>query len=329
MPTSPPRQLHGRHPLFPSTPRSPIGSLLRAALSLFRLRLSEPLLAEQIVSKRGLAKLSLTKQRLAKLGIATLSLATLGPVTPALAQPFSQQPSQQPSQRPSQLPSQPLPQTLEQLAPEASPKVLELAARALNCADPDAKRLAVIDFSRSANEKRLWVFDLQQRRLLFKELVSHGQGTGQEYARAFSNTPDSHQSSLGLFRTKQSYTGSNGYSLRLEGLEPGINDRAYERAIVMHGADYVSEDFIAANGRLGRSWGCPAVPSDVARPLIDSLEDNQYLFAYYPNQQWLDNSEFLACQSSQGQRSVALSKAVDTGERTVVMQHDGGQEGDS
>ncbi|RAR62821.1 L,D-transpeptidase-like protein [Onishia taeanensis] len=325
MPTSPPRQLHGRHPLFPSTLRFPLSSPLCPALSLFRKGLSEPLLAEQSVAKRGLAKLSLAKRSLAKLGIATLSLATLGPAAPALAQPFSQQPSQPVSQPQ----SQPLPQTLEQLAPEASPRVLELAAQALNCADPDAKRLAVIDFSRSANKKRLWVFDLQQQRLLFKELVSHGQGTGQEFARAFSNTPDSHQSSLGLFRTKQSYTGSNGYSLRLEGLEPGINDRAYERAIVMHGADYVSEDFIEANGRLGRSWGCPAVPSDVAKPLIDSLEDNQYLFAYYPDQQWLENSEFLACQSRKGQRNVVLSKAVDTGERTVVMQHDGGQGGDS
>lgn len=230
------------------------------------------------------------------LSLATLSLVTLALSVPALAQP--------------------LPKTLEQLAPEASPKVLELAARAVTCADPGAERLAVIDFSRSANEERLWVFDLKQKQLLFKELVSHGQGTGQEFARTFSNTPDSHQSSLGLFRTKQSYTGSNGYSLRLEGLEPGINDLAYERAIVMHGADYVSEDFIEANGRLGRSWGCPAVPSDVARPLIDSLEDHQYLFAYYPDQQWLDRSEFLACQPK-----LTLNQAIDTGERTMVDQN--------
>ncbi|WP_192035128.1 murein L,D-transpeptidase catalytic domain family protein [Halomonas sp. YLGW01] len=233
------------------------------------------------------------------LGLATLTLAT-----PALAAP--------------------LPETLEQLAPEASPKVLELAAQALACADPDAERLAVIDFSRSANEKRLWVFDLEAERLLFEELVSHGQGTGEEYARSFSNTPDSHQSSLGLFRTKNSYHGSNGYSLRLEGLEPGINDLAYERAIVMHGADYVSEDFIEANGRLGRSWGCPAVPADVAKPLIDSLEDEQYLFAYYPDQEWLESSNYLACQAAQ-----AIREASDSDERAVAMQSDGGHEGDS
>lgn len=267
MPTSPSRQPHGRHPLFPAS--------------------------------LGSTTLSLSTRRLATLGLATLTLAA-----PAVAEP--------------------LPKTLEELAPEASPKVLRLAARAINCADPDAERLAVIDFSRSANEERLWVFDLRQEELLFKELVSHGQGTGQEYARTFSNTPESHQSSLGLFRTKQSYNGSNGYSLRLEGLEPGINDLAYERAIVMHGADYVSEDFIQANGRLGRSWGCPAVPTDVARPLIDSLEDEQYLFAYYPDQEWLDSSEFLACQSE-----VALTEAVDTGERAFAMQGDGGHEGDS
>ncbi|WP_458526956.1 murein L,D-transpeptidase catalytic domain family protein [Onishia taeanensis] len=248
--------------------------------------------------------LSRFSTHVAGLSLAILSLASLALSAPALAQP--------------------LPKTLEALAPEASPKVLELAARAVSCADPGAERLAVIDFSRSANEERLWVFDLKQKELLFKELVSHGQGTGEEFARTFSNTPDSHQSSLGLFRTKQSYTGSNGYSLRLQGLEPGVNDLAFERAIVMHGADYVSEDFIEANGRLGRSWGCPAVPSDVARPLIDSLQDEQYLFAYYPDQQWLDSSEFLACQSD-----VALSETGDADEHKIAMQNDGEHEGDS
>ncbi|GHC38647.1 hypothetical protein GCM10008094_35090 [Aidingimonas halophila] len=196
--------------------------------------------------------------------------------------------------------------TLQRLAPDADPKVLRMATNALNCAQPDAERLAIIDFSRSANEPRLWVFDLVNDRLLFEELVSHGRGTGDELAMSFSNTPDSHQSSLGLFRTMNSYDGSNGYSLRLEGLEYGINDLAYERAIVMHGADYVSESFIDENGRLGRSLGCPAVPQDVAAPLIDSIKDDQYLFAYYPDSEWMAQSEFLNCQ-----RDSILAESID------------------
>ena len=115
-------------------------------------------------------------------------------------------------------------------------------------------------------------------------------------AEVFSNVYGSHQSSLGLFRTMNSYYGRNGYSLRLEGLEEGINDLAYQRAIVIHGADYVSEAFIEKTGRLGRSQGCPAVRQEVTYPLIDSIKEDQYLFAYYPDADWLDNSAFLACQ---------------------------------
>ncbi|WP_246131588.1 murein L,D-transpeptidase catalytic domain family protein [Pistricoccus aurantiacus] len=192
-------------------------------------------------------------------------------------------------------------QTLIRLAPGANPQVLRLAARALSCADPDADRLAVIDFSLPSTEPRLWVFDLQRRKLLFKELVSHGQGSGNAMAETFSNVPDSHQSSIGLFRTLNSYQGSNGYSLRLEGLEPGVNDLAYRRAIVIHGADYVSEAFIEQTGRLGRSHGCPAVRQEIAAPLIDSIKEDQYLFTYYPDPQWLASSDFFHCERDEGQ----------------------------
>ncbi|EPC02362.1 hypothetical protein L861_15105 [Litchfieldella anticariensis FP35 = DSM 16096] len=209
----------------------------------------------------------------------------------------------------------PLADTLQRLAPNADAQVLRLAANALNCAQPNAERLAVIDFSLSANEPRLWVFDLVQERLLYEELVSHGRGTGDEQALWFSNTPDSHQSSLGLFRTLNSYYGSNGYSLRLEGLEPGINDLAYQRAIVIHGADYVSESFIDKYGRLGRSHGCPAVRQEVAKPLIDSIKEDQYLFAYYPDQQWLEASAYLAC----GQ-STNLANSIDARGYSLAMQ---------
>ncbi|SEM04876.1 murein L,D-transpeptidase catalytic domain family protein [Halomonas daqiaonensis] len=195
----------------------------------------------------------------------------------------------------------PLDQTLTRLAPDADPRVLRLAARALSCADPDAERLAVIDFSLPSTEPRLWVFDLQNRQLLFEELVSHGQGSGNAMAETFSNTPESHQSSLGLFRTMNSYYGRNGYSLRLEGLEEGVNDLAYQRAIVMHGADYVSEDFIEQTGRLGRSHGCPAVRKEVTYPLIDSLKEDQYLFTYYPDPEWLANSDFFRCDRDEAQ----------------------------
>ncbi|GHA84882.1 murein L,D-transpeptidase catalytic domain family protein [Modicisalibacter luteus] len=193
----------------------------------------------------------------------------------------------------------PIPQTLEQtlfrLAPDADRQVLRLAARAISCAEPDADKLAVIDYSLPSNQPRLWVFDLADQTLVFKELVAHGRGSGNAHATAFSNFFDSWQSSLGLFRTLNSYHGRNGYSLRLEGLEPGINDNAFERAVVIHGADYVDEAFIAQTGRLGRSHGCPAVRTDIASPLIDTLKGGQYLFIYYPDAEWLETSDFLHC----------------------------------
>lgn len=189
----------------------------------------------------------------------------------------------------------PLHHQLLQLAPSATPEALRLAAQSLNCADPSAERLAVIDYSLPSTEPRMWVFDLRQHALLFEELVSHGQGSGDALAEVFSNIPESHQSSIGLFRTMNSYYGRNGYSLRLDGLEPEINDLAFERAIVIHGADYVSDEFIVQTGRLGRSHGCPAVREDITYPLIDSLKENQYVFAYYPDEEWLATSQFLRC----------------------------------
>jgi hypothetical protein len=197
--------------------------------------------------------------------------------------------------------SPPLGQTLSHLAPDADPHVLQLAANALACAEPDAERLAVIDFSLPSTEPRLWVFDLAEEQLMFEELVSHGQGTGDAMAETFSNVQGSHQSSLGLFRTMNSYYGRNGYSLRLEGLETGVNDLAYQRAIVIHGADYVSEDFIRQTGRLGRSQGCPAVSREVTYPLIDSIKEDHYLFAYFPDPDWLETSAFLNCNRTDRQ----------------------------
>lgn len=200
-----------------------------------------------------------------------------------------------------------LSEALARLAPHANPKVIALAVAATECAavqgEPQANRLAVIDYSLPSTKPRLWVFDLAQRKLLYRELVAHGRNTGGNHATRFSNTPESHESSLGLFRTLGTYNGRNGYSLRMEGLEPGTNDNALARALVIHGAAYVSTD-TAKQGRIGRSHGCPAVSNAVARPLIDSIKDGQYLFSYYPDSGWLKRSPYLKCS---GGRAVAAT----------------------
>jgi hypothetical protein len=179
-----------------------------------------------------------------------------------------------------------------------APHIFDLALGAAACAVrfgtiADLATLTVIDYSRPSTQKRLWVFDLTTRALLYEELVAHGSGSGENFATSFSNTADSHQSSLGLFRTEDAYVGRNGYSLRLRGLDDGFNDQAYERAIVMHGAPYVSEDVARAQGRLGRSWGCPALREGIAREVIDTVKRRGLVFAYYPDPAWLAASKYL------------------------------------
>ncbi|EUB72679.1 hypothetical protein PMI27_004601 [Pseudomonas sp. GM41(2012)] len=184
-------------------------------------------------------------------------------------------------------------------APGANAKVIGLAVRATQCSLAQGKapvqRLAVIDYSLPSTEQRLWVFDLKKRKLLFHELVAHGRNSGENMAVKFSNQNESFATSLGLYRTQSSYVGQNGYSLRMEGLEPGFNDNAYERAIVIHGAPYVSPVLARANGRIGRSLGCPAVRPAIAHKLIDSMKDGQLLFSYYPDQRWLKSSSYINC----------------------------------
>lgn len=179
-----------------------------------------------------------------------------------------------------------------------STDVLDLAFSAASCAVragavQSPSTLTVIDYSKPSTEKRLWVIDMRTRAVLYEELVAHGQGTGDAMATSFSNTPDTHKTSLGLFVTEGTYVGKNGYSLRLNGLDEGFNDRARERAIVMHGAPYVSEAFAQAQGRLGRSWGCPALREAVARQVIDTVKGGNLVFAYYPDAQWLKTSQYL------------------------------------
>jgi hypothetical protein len=152
--------------------------------------------------------------------------------------------------------------------------------------------LTVIDYSLPSSEPRLFVFDLAAHKLLFRELVAHGKNSGGDRASFFSNASGSLATSLGLFVTADTYFGSNGYSLRLKGLEEGVNDMAWDRLIVMHGASYVSREAIRVLGRLGRSWGCPAVRPEVAKKIIDTVRGGSPIFAYYPEKSWLQSSHF-------------------------------------
>lgn len=143
--------------------------------------------------------------------------------------------------------------------------------------------LTLIDFSLSSNTKRLWVIDLTSNTILFNSLVAHGRNTGEEFASAFSNLNSSFKSSLGFYATGEIYQGKHGASLRLDGLENGVNDNARERGVVMHGADYVSESFIRDHKRLGRSQGCPAVPVELTNDIIELIKDKSCLYIYHPS----------------------------------------------
>lgn len=153
--------------------------------------------------------------------------------------------------------------------------------------------ISICDFSQSSNNKRLYVIDLEHNKLLFNTLVAHGKNTGEEFAQSFSNIPSSNKSSLGFYSTKGTYIGQHGLSLKLTGLEPGFNDRAEERAIVLHGADYVCDNFICQVGRLGRSFGCPSVPYELTEKIIDAIKDGSCLFVYYPDKNYLASSKVL------------------------------------
>ena len=154
--------------------------------------------------------------------------------------------------------------------------------------------ISIIDFSLPSTEKRLYVLDLNNYQVLYKTYVAHGKNSGTVMANSFSNTPSSNKSSLGFYKTLSTYNGKHGFSLRLEGLERGINDNAYERAIVMHGADYVSPSYIPKLGFIGRSQGCPAVSNREAKPIINTIKDGSCLFIYHPNENYEDRSPVLS-----------------------------------
>lgn len=154
--------------------------------------------------------------------------------------------------------------------------------------------LTIIDFSLPSTQPRLWVMDLRTNKVIYHTHVSHGVGTGDKEARYFSDIPGSYQSSLGLFLTGKTYYGKHGLSLVLHGLEKGINGNAQRRRIVMHAAEYVSESFVQQTGRLGRSWGCPALSKKLAQPIIQTIKEGSLIFAYYPDKKWLQHSQFLS-----------------------------------
>ena len=153
--------------------------------------------------------------------------------------------------------------------------------------------LSIVDFSKSSKEKRLYIIDLKNIELLFNTRVAHGRNSGMDYARWFSNNPSSNKSSLGFYVTENTYFGDNGFSLRLKGMERGVNDKAFRRRIVMHGADYVEEDFINERGHLGRSFGCPAIPMNEHKEIIEAIKDGTCLFIYYPDKKYLKVSKIL------------------------------------
>jgi hypothetical protein len=154
--------------------------------------------------------------------------------------------------------------------------------------------LTIIDFSQSSNNKRLYVIDLYKRALLFNTYVAHGKNTGNEFAEKFSNIPGTFQSSLGFYITENMAIGSKvGLSLILKGIENGINDKAREREIIIHGADYATEDFIKKNGRLGRSFGCPSLPPDLIKPVAESIKDGTCLFIYKHDDNYINKSTVL------------------------------------
>ena len=156
--------------------------------------------------------------------------------------------------------------------------------------------LTLVDFSKPSTEERFYVFDMRHKKLLFSSLVSHGKNSGGNYATSFSNENGSLKSSLGFFLTENTYQGKNGYSLVLNGLEKGINDRAKERAILIHGAAYSNPSVIASSGRLGRSFGCPALPQAVSKPIINTIKGGSLLFIYANNQNYLAYSPILSKQ---------------------------------
>jgi len=177
--------------------------------------------------------------------------------------------------------------------------VFDLAIKGLRKLDSDGKLnnpniVTIADYSQSSNKKRLYVIDLKNRKLLFNTYVAHGRNTGDEYARSFSNKEGSFKSSLGFYVTEKPIVGSHtGFALLINGVEKGFNDHAVQRQIIIHAAEYASENFIKKHGRLGRSYGCPSLPPDMNKPIIETIKGGTCLFLYNPNKDYIGKSALL------------------------------------
>jgi hypothetical protein len=187
---------------------------------------------------------------------------------------------------------------IESQAPELKDRVLRLALKAYDKARAqgldDQQLLSVIDYSDPSTQKRLWVLDMQHDTVLYHTLVAHGKASGANYAHYFSDRHSSDASSLGVFLTAKTYHDHHGLAMRLKGLDPGFNDQVYSRNVVMHSAWYVSQDFINKHGRLGRSFGCPALSKQVEPQVVNTIKNGSLLFVYYPDSNWLSHSKYLA-----------------------------------
>ncbi len=177
--------------------------------------------------------------------------------------------------------------------------VFDLAIKGLRKLDSDGKLnnpniVTIADYSQSSNKKRLYVIDLENRKLLFNTYVAHGRNTGDEYARSFSNKEGSFKSSLGFYITEKPIVGSHtGFALLIKGVEKGINDQAVKREIIIHAADYVTENYIKKYGRLGRSLGCPTLPPELNKPIIERIKGGTCLFIYNPSPKYICSSSLL------------------------------------
>jgi len=200
-------------------------------------------------------------------------------------------------------------------------KVLALAFKAHDCAmqyrvpEKNQRYLSIIDFSLPSSKKRFWVIDLKEQKILYNLYVSHGKGSGFIWSRQFSDAPGSHSSSLGLYLTDSTYQGSHGLSLHLKGLEDHVNRHAYDRSIVIHGAEYATLRFLRLFGHLGRSWGCPAVSPKIIAPLAQKIKSGSLLFVYYPEKRWLAQSKYLHCTTF---TSNQLKSKVTTRPRVIA-----------
>ena len=222
----------------------------------------------------------------------------------------------------------PTPQDFKQMLsaqyPILRPEVINKVLTTLNCAAKlhvdHSYILTVIDYSLPSNQKRLWVFDLKEKKLLFHTYVSHGIKSGALHTQYFSNRYNSKASSIGVYQTQKAYYGRDGLSLRLDGLDRSFNDNASNRAVVMHSGWYVEEDFIKKYGRPGRSWGCPALPLKNSNNIINTIKDKSLMVIYYPSDPWFSHSKFLNCEMvSQSLTAIPKDTAAPDEEREAIL----------